>query len=124
MPGTPAFEYLLKAIYISSEISLHGFSCHAGDSYGSTGLSQASHLLSSEVQTANDAAKLAIDLISSWSGGKSEHPKFVLSVGSTPTAHSASAKTQAQLSSLFHGTLELHTGKHVVLCGLCLVSAY
>ena len=117
VPGTPAFESLLKVIYTSSAISLHGFYCHAGDSYGSTGRSQASHFLSSEVQTANDAAKLAIDLISRWSGGESEHPKFVLSVGSTPTAHSASAETRAQLGSLLHGTLELHAGKRAVICG-------
>ena len=117
VPGTPAFESLLKAIYTSWAISLHGFYCHAGDSYGSTGLSQASHFLSSEVQTANEAAKLATDLISGWSDGKGEHPKFVLSVGSTPTAHSASAKTRAQLGSLLHGTLELHAGKHAVTCG-------
>lgn len=123
VPGTPAFESLLKAIHTSSAISLHGFYCYAGDSYASTGLSQASHFLSSEVQTADNAAKLAIDLISSWSGGKSEHPKFVLSVGSTPTAHSASAKTSVPLGSLLHGTLELHAGKHVVLCRLCLVLA-
>jgi len=115
VPGTPAFESLLKAIYISSAISLHGFYCHAGDSYVSTGLAQASRFLSSEVQTADNAAKLAIDLISSWSGGKSEHPKFVLSVGSTPTAHSASAKTRVQLGSLLHGTLELHAGNYPML---------
>jgi len=91
VPGSQAFESLLKAIYTSSAITLHGFYCHTGDSYGSTGLSLASHFLSSEVQTANEATKLALDLISSWSGGNGEPPKFVLSVGSTPTAHSASA---------------------------------
>jgi len=115
VPSTPGFESLLKAIYTSSAISLHGFYCHAGDSYESTGLSQASHFLSSEVRTANEAAKWAIDLISGWSGGKGEHPKFVLSVGATPTAHSASAKARAQLGSLLHGTLELHAGNYPVL---------
>ena len=118
VPGSQAFEDLLKAIYASSAISLHGFYCHAGDSYGSAGLSQASQFLSSEVQTANEAAKLTLDLISSWSGGKGD-PKFVLSVGSTPTAHSASTETRAQLGSLLHGTLELHAGKqcrHLRLC--------
>ena len=97
VPGTPAFESLLKAIYTSSAISLHGFYCHAGDSYGSTGLSQALHFLSSEVRTVNEVAKLVIDLVSRWYGGESEHPKFVLSVGSTPTAHNASAEMRAQL---------------------------
>jgi D-serine ammonia-lyase len=111
VPRSQAFEDLLKVIYSSSAISLHGFYCHAGDSYGSVGLSQGSQFLSFEVQTANEAARLALDLISSWSGGKGEHPKFVLSVGSTPTAHSASAETRAQLGSLLHGTLELHAGK-------------
>lgn len=110
VPRSQSFEDLLKVIYASSAISLYGFYCHAGDSYGSVGLSQGSQFLSSEVQTANEAAKLALDLISGWSGGKCEHPKFVLSVGSTPTAHSASVETRAQLGSLLHGTLELHAG--------------
>ncbi|KAI9509076.1 putative serine dehydratase domain-containing protein [Russula earlei] len=115
VPGTPAFEALLKAILASSVISLHGFYCHAGNSYGSTGPSHASSFLSSEVQITNEAARLALDLISTWPGWEGEPPKFVLSVGSTPTAHSASAETRAQLEILLHGTLELHAGNYPLL---------
>jgi len=39
----------------------------------------------------------------------------VLSVGSTPTAHAASAETKAKLSSLLHGSLELHAGNYPML---------
>jgi D-serine ammonia-lyase len=115
VPGSPGFEFLLKAILASSAISLHGFYSHAGNSYGSTGLSQASSFLSSEVQTTNEAAKLALDLVSSWPGRKGDPPKLVLSVGATPTAHSASAETRAQLGSLLYGTLELHAGANAVI---------
>jgi len=115
VPGSSGFEFLLKAILASSAISLHGFYSHAGNSYGSTGLSQASSFLSSEVRTTNEAAKLALDLISSWPGRKGDPPKLVLSVGATPTAHSASAETRAQLGSLLYGTLELHAGNYPML---------
>lgn len=40
VPRSQSFEDLLKVIYASSAISLYGFYCHAGDSYGSVGLSQ------------------------------------------------------------------------------------
>jgi len=116
VPGSPGFEILLKAILASPAISLHGFYSHAGNSYGSTGLSQASSFLSSEVETTNEAAKLALALISSWPGWKGDRrPKLVLSVGATPTAHSASAETRAQLGSLLYGTLELHAGNYPML---------
>ncbi|KAI0257106.1 putative serine dehydratase domain-containing protein [Lactifluus subvellereus] len=111
VPGSPAFESLLKDIHASSAISLHGFYCHAGNSYASTSPSQASSFLSSEVETVNEAARLALDLIPNWSGDESERPRFVLSIGSTPTAHSASVETRAQLESRLFGTLELHAGE-------------
>lgn len=113
MPGTAAFETLLKTIHGTSTISLYGFYCHAGDSYGSTSPSQASSFLSSEVETVNQAAKTALDRILSWSGGKIERPQFVLSIGSTPTANSASAETRARLQSVLYGKLELHAGKNM-----------
>jgi len=117
MPGSAAFETLLETIHRTSTVSLYGFYCHAGDSYGSTSLSQASSFLSSEVETVNQAAMMALDRISNWSDGKVERPKFVLSIGSTPTAHSASAETRARLQAVLYGTLELHAGKHFVTKG-------
>jgi D-serine deaminase-like pyridoxal phosphate-dependent protein len=114
MPGSAAFETLLETIHGTSTISLYGFYCHAGDSYGSTSPSQASSFLSSEVETVNQAAKMALDRILIWSGGFGvERPQFVLSIGSTPTAHSASAGTRARLRSVLYGTLELHAGKNM-----------
>ena len=111
--GSAAFETLLETIHGTSTISLYGFYCHAGDSYGSTSPSQASSFLSSEVETVNRAAKMALDRILIWSGGKVERPQFVLSIGSTPTAHSASTETRARLQSMLYGTLELHAGKNM-----------
>ncbi|KAI0682062.1 putative serine dehydratase domain-containing protein, partial [Cytidiella melzeri] len=40
---------------------------------------------------------------------------FVLAVGSTPTAHAASADTREKLASLLNGTLELHAGNYPLL---------
>ena len=123
VPGSAAFESLLEVIHGTSTISLYGFYCHAGDSYGSTSPSQASSFLSSEVEAANQAAKAALDRTLGWPGGKIERPPFVLSIGSTPTAHCASAETRARLQSLLYGTLELHAGEHAVTdCPACLES--
>ncbi|KAH9044455.1 putative serine dehydratase domain-containing protein [Lactarius pseudohatsudake] len=115
VPGSAAFETLLQTIHGTSTVSLYGFYCHAGDSYGSTSPSQASSFLSSEVEIVNQAAKMASDRILGWSGGRFERPQFVLSIGSTPTAHSASAETRARLQSVLYGTLELHAGNYAML---------
>jgi hypothetical protein len=112
VPGSAAFETLLEAIHGStSMISLYGFYCHAGDAYGSTSLSQASSFLSSEVETVNQAAKMALDWMHGRPGDKVERPSFILSIGATPTAHCASAETRARLQSLLYGKLELHAGE-------------
>ncbi|KAI0308238.1 putative serine dehydratase domain-containing protein [Multifurca ochricompacta] len=113
VPGSPGFESLVKDIHASLGVSLYGFYCHAGNSYASISPSEASSFLSSEVEAVNEAARLALDLISGWSSGN--RPRFVLSIGSTPTAHSASAETRAQLQSLLYGTLELHAGNYAML---------
>jgi len=115
VPGSAAFETLLEDIHGTSTISLYGFYCHAGDSYGSTSPSQASSFLSSEVETVNQAAKMALDRMLGWPGGKVERPPFVLSIGSTPTAHCASVETRARLQSMLYGTLELHAGNYPML---------
>ncbi|KAI0068228.1 hypothetical protein BV25DRAFT_1818616 [Artomyces pyxidatus] len=111
VPGSPTFDTLVKTIHASPVMSLFGFYCHAGNAYGSTSLSQASSFLSSEVEAVNDAAKKAFDALQI----AEYDPPFVLSVGSTPTAHSASAETRAQLKSLLYGTLELHAGNYPLL---------
>lgn len=65
---------------------------------------QAAGFLSSEVEAVNKAAGLALSIV----GGT---PEFVLSVGSTPTAHAATAETRARLEAELHGKLELHAGE-------------
>ncbi|TFY58006.1 hypothetical protein EVG20_g8321, partial [Dentipellis fragilis] len=108
-PGSPAFSELIKALAASPVVSVYGFYCHAGNSYASTSLSQATSFLSSEVEAVNEAAKLATPTLQpSSTDGSTQATKYVLSVGSTPTAHSASAEARAHLTSLLHGDLELH----------------
>jgi D-serine deaminase-like pyridoxal phosphate-dependent protein len=71
-----------------------------------------------EVQTVNNAAKLAQELLlASHSTSKHTQP-FIISVGSTPTAHAFAEPTGevlAQLKSELCGKLELHAGNYPVL---------
>lgn len=109
-PDSPFFEALVSALFNSPAISVHGFYGHAGNAYASTSLSEASSFLSSEVDAVNTAARTALDLLTSAANIEAHTQPFVLSVGSTPTAHAASAETRALLSQALHGTLELHAG--------------
>lgn len=68
------------------------------ESYASKGEKEAESFYDGEVACVNEAAGIAISL-----GATSEEP-FILSVGSTPTAHAAKPSTPLQL----HGTLELY----------------
>lgn len=109
-PTSPYFESLLSVLFASPAITLYGFYCHAGNSYASTSLPQASSILSAEVEAVNTAAGLALGISLGSPIYRPGDQPFVLSVGSTPTAHVASAKSKAQLASLLNGTLELHAG--------------
>lgn len=111
IPGSPDFLSLLDVSLQSPAILLHGFYGHAGNSYGSTSLSEASEYLSQEVESVNAAAKSALEMISSTHPDAVVSNPFVLSVGSTPTAHAASAEARKALAKLLHGVLELHAGK-------------
>lgn len=63
----------------------------------------------------NTAAGLALAVLSgSPSYGVRDQP-FVLAVGSTPTAHAASAETKVRLALMLNGTLELHAGNYPML---------
>ncbi len=66
-----------------------------------------------EVDAVNTAAGQALAILSKSQITPPTHP-FVLSVGSTPTAHAANATTRAQLSTILHGTLELHAGERPI----------
>lgn len=87
----------------SSSIAIHGFYCHAGHSYSSKSLPEAKSYLNSEIHTVTEASRIAGSLYPD--GGA---PQFVLSVGSTPTAHAAAFATQT-----LNATLELHAGNYV-----------
>lgn len=99
----------MKGVLASPATEIFGFYAHAGNAYASTSSDEAERFLSSEVETVNKAAELAKGLITD------EQPPFVLSVGSTPTAHAASASTRGRLQELLHGTLELHAGNYPML---------
>ena len=111
IPGSEGFSSLLDKILKSPAVSLYGFYGHAGNSYASTSLPEASAFLSKEVQDVNLAAGFALEAISRLgkeAAGVTQ--PFVLSVGSTPTAHAASAEARNLLSQVLHGVLELHAG--------------
>lgn len=113
---SPEFKSLLLCLSVSATVSIYGFYSHAGQSYASTSLAEASTFLSVEVQAVNAAAKVAQELLSS-SVSRNTQP-FVLSVGSTPTAHAFSEPSEevlAQLKTELHGKLELHAGNYPVL---------
>ncbi|KAF9568420.1 hypothetical protein CPC08DRAFT_813472 [Agrocybe pediades] len=115
MPGSSQFFSVLDAIFKSSAVTLHGFYGHAGNSYASTSLSEASRFLSGEVQAVNDAAEHAIKIMAQLDSQPSVTQPFILAVGSTPTAHAASAETRKALAKALHGTLELHAGNYAML---------
>ena len=109
-PKHRVFQELLEVILVSPAISIYGFYCHAGQSYTSTSLDEASQFLSAELQAVNDAAELATSVIAQMNTVPSHNTPFVLSVGSTPTAHAATPETKAKLHSSLHGKLEIHAG--------------
>ncbi|KAH7925189.1 hypothetical protein BV22DRAFT_1089485, partial [Leucogyrophana mollusca] len=110
-----SFKAFMKTVFASPVISVYGFYSHAGDSYGSTSLEQATSYLTGEVRLANDAAALGLEVLADSPNKEAHNQPFVLSVGSTPAAHSASAAARAQLTSSLHGKLELHAGNYPLL---------
>ena len=61
----------------------------------------------------NVAVKYALDAILNSHPEAAVSRPFVLSVGSTPTAHAASAETRKILSQILNGKLELHAGEWI-----------
>lgn len=112
---SPAFKPLVEKITASPYLCLYGFYCHGSSSYGSTSLDQATSVLSCEVKSANRAAEVAREILADKRASGYENVEFVLSVGSTPTAHAASAATRQKVESLLHGKLELHAGNYPML---------
>ena len=110
-PKHQVFQDLLEVILASSAISVYGFYCHAGQSYASTSLDEASQFLSAELQAVNEAAEIATSIIAQMNTVSSHNTPFVLSIGSTPTAHAATPETKTKLRSSLHGKLEIHAGE-------------
>jgi D-serine ammonia-lyase len=92
---------------------LYGFYCHQGTSYRSTSLDEASSFLWKELDAADGAARQALDLLKDHPNASAYTEPFVLSVGSTPTAHAAA--TAQHLSSKLNGVLEIHAGNYPLL---------
>ncbi|KAG6381147.1 hypothetical protein JVT61DRAFT_5545 [Boletus reticuloceps] len=76
-------------------------------------LKKAESYLTGEVRLVNDAATMALEILADLPEHPSHNQPFVLSVGSTPAAHSASAR--ARVTSQLHGVLELHAGNYPML---------
>jgi len=114
-PESQDFDQLVIALFSSPAASVYGFYGHAGNAYASKSLSEASTFLSGEVDAVNTAAGRALALLSGTLKMEPPTEPFVLSVGSTPTAHAASAETRAKLSTFLHGKLELHAGNYPML---------
>ena len=88
-------------------VSVYGFYAHAGHAYGSRDAGEAGAWLGAEVRAVNDAARVAKTILAPPAGGA-----FVLSVGSTPTAHAAA---EAEAVAGLEGVLELHAGNYAFL---------
>ncbi|KIJ45268.1 hypothetical protein M422DRAFT_30119 [Sphaerobolus stellatus SS14] len=117
-PDSSAFKALLLALLGTPAVSIYGFYCHAGQSYASTSVEEASKFLSDELQAVNMAAKLAQGLLNATHLESNHHQPFVLSIGSTPTAHAFGNPTDSvlyQLKSELYGKLELHAGNYPML---------
>lgn len=100
----------MREVFASPAISVFGFYTYAGYSYGSTSLEEATMYLTGEVRATNDAATMALEVLAESDNREAHNQPFVLSVGSTPTAHSATAASRLKMTSALSGTLELHTG--------------
>jgi D-serine deaminase-like pyridoxal phosphate-dependent protein len=115
LPEPVSFKAFMRRVFASSAISVFGFYTHAGYSYGSTSLEQATSYLTGEVRLTNDAATMAMEVLAESGNKEVDNRPFVLSVGSTPTALSATAEAKLKMTSTLNGTLELHTGNYTML---------
>ncbi|VTT65177.1 unnamed protein product [Fusarium fujikuroi] len=94
--NSAALNSLVERAQKSSAISIYGFYCHAGHSYGGRSRDEAEKTLNIEVSSVLAAAKLL----------PSDH-QLVISVGSTPTAHVVESLKASMPENI---KLELHAG--------------
>lgn len=98
-------DKIIEAAHKHSDyISLYGFYCHAGHAYSSCNCDQAQNYLIDEINHGNIACQKALAKIP-------QLKDLVISVGSTPTAHTADWLEVSKISSLA-GNLELHAGNY------------
>ncbi|WQF82090.1 Putative alanine racemase, D-serine dehydratase-like domain, PLP-binding barrel [Colletotrichum destructivum] len=95
--GSERLQKLIRRADESPAVSLYGFYCHAGHSYGCRTQEEAESVLADEINGVLSAAKLIV-------GGDR---KLTLSVGATPTAHVVGSLKTAIPANV---TLELHAG--------------
>jgi len=95
--GHPRLKNLIRRVESSPAVSIYGFYCHAGHSYGTTKPEDAARILHEEVAAAVAAAAMMT----------SSEP-VVVSVGATPTAHVIRSFREKLPDRL---KLELHAGK-------------
>lgn len=111
--GSAALQNLIRAVIQAPHVSLHGFYCHAGDSYGAHSVSDAESYLLRELSAGEQAAAFAQSIAPGT---------YTVSVGATPTAHAAVAvpstvSSRAQTMARANCPLELHAG-NFPLCDL------
>ncbi|KAF5664549.1 D-serine dehydratase [Fusarium denticulatum] len=94
--NSAALNRLVERAQKSSAISIYGFYCHAGHSYGGRSRDEAEKTLDLEVSSVLSAAKLL----------PSDH-QLIISVGSTPTAHVVESLKASMPENI---KLELHAG--------------
>lgn len=92
-------QKLIQRVNGSDSVSLYGFYCHAGHSYGCRTQEEAEGVLTDEINGVLSAAKLIVG-----------EQKITLSVGATPTAHVVGTLKTAIPSNV---TLELHAGEQL-----------
>ncbi|EWY91512.1 hypothetical protein FOYG_08594 [Fusarium oxysporum NRRL 32931] len=94
--NSAALNRLVERAQKSSAISIYGFYCHAGHSYGGRSRDEAEKTLNIEVSSVLAAAKLL-----------PSDRQLVISVGSTPTAHVVESLRASMPENI---KLELHAG--------------
>ncbi|KAK2681549.1 hypothetical protein RAB80_003342 [Fusarium oxysporum f. sp. vasinfectum] len=94
--NSAALNRLVERAQKSSAISIYGFYCHAGHSYGGRSRDEAEKTLNIEVSSVLTAAKLL-----------PSDRQLVISVGSTPTAHVVESLKASMPENI---KLELHAG--------------
>ncbi|KAK7442431.1 alanine racemase domain-containing protein [Colletotrichum acutatum] len=99
--GSDRLTKLIQRVNGSSAVTLKGFYCHAGHSYGCRTPQEVEDLLTVEINNVLSAAKLV-------TGDR----KLTLSVGATPTAHVVGTLKAAIPENV---TLELHAGMYFSL---------